>query len=298
MALRIPTRFEQLSGDPTPLIVGVPADLQSFERLRRAAEVQQAGVLGLLVAPSGTGKTTSVYSTSALLSKNYEPVSAVPSTVPTVEIANWIAANVSAAGRLTPILVDHREKSDDDVALGQMMAGLNGLLRSRPDLMVLWPTTDTGWRDQLLETARRVGGRTLLPKAGELEIIGPSREQWPVILERLLIQLDQSREELAIDAGLVSQLATNASHVGDFLEQIRDIVAEQVDDVRLDRALPRVLFEPPSPCRHARPQVRGASVVLASIGGGQVLVGASRRPEAPPCLHPLVVPGASRHDDA
>lgn len=242
MAVRIPTRFEQFVGDPTPLIVGVDSDLQAYEKLRRSAKTQQGGVLAILTADSGTGKTTSVYATSALLADRYAPVLAVPSTVPMPEIPAWIAQNATSSDRITPVLIDHREKSDDEIALGQVMSGLNGLARARADLMMLWPTTDLDWREQLIAAARKVGGRTLLPTAGEMTINGPSSDQWPLILERILIQLDQSPQDLALAPDAIEDLAAQADDVGSFLELVRDVVVEQVDELRLDRALPRVLF--------------------------------------------------------
>lgn len=242
MSVRIPTRFEQFVGDPTPLIVGVKDDLAAFEKLRRSAETQGGGVLGILIADSGTGKTTSVHSTSTLLADRYSPVASVPSTVPMAKIPAWISENCPPSSRTTPVLIDHREKTDDEIELGQLMSGLNGLARKRADLMLLWPTTDVAWRDQLTTAARKVGGRTLLPTAGEIRIVGPSREQWPTILERILIQLDQSPQDLALSPQAVNERAGMATDVGSFLELIRDIVVEQVDELRLDRALPRVLF--------------------------------------------------------
>lgn len=242
MAIRIPTRFEQFVGDPTPLIIGVDEDLAAYEKLRRSAETQQGGVLGILSAASGTGKTTSVYATAALLADRYGPVAAVPSTVPMTEIPAWIAANCPPSGKVTPVLIDHREKIDDEIALGQVMSGINGLARSRADLLFLWPTTDLGWRDQLIASARKVGGKTLLPTAGEIKIAGPSSAQWPVILERVLIQLDHSMQDLALSQATIDDFADRAEDVGSFLELVRDVVVEQVDELRLDRALPRVLF--------------------------------------------------------
>jgi hypothetical protein len=242
LAIRIPTRFEHLVGDPTPLIVGVAEDLATLERLSRAADTQQGGVLGLMVAPSGTGKTTAVYSLAALLSDRYAPVVPVPSTVALRELPTWLESNLPADDRVIPVLIDHREKTDDEVGLGQLMSGLNGLLRNHGNLMVLWPTTDEAWQEQLLKAARKVGGKTLLPNAGELTIQGPAKAQWPLILERLLIQLDQSREELALDQAAIDAAAEEAEHVGAFLENIRDAIVERVDDVQLDRALPRLLF--------------------------------------------------------
>lgn len=243
MAVRIPTRFEHLRGDPTPLIVGVEQDLAAFERLRRAAETQQGGVLGLMSAPSGTGKTTAVYSLASILSDRYTGVFVVPSTVPIRELPTWLNDNLPEPdGRTIPVLIDNREASDDDVGLKQLMSSLNGLLRRRADLMALWPTTDDDWRASLTNAARQVGGDSIVPRAGDLQIAGPSKEDWPTVLERLLIQLDQAREDLAIDDAAIGAAVADADHIGGFLEKIRDVVAERVDDVQLNKSLPKILF--------------------------------------------------------
>lgn len=194
-------------------------------------------------APSGTGKTTAVYSLASILSDRYASVFVVPSTVPIRDLPTWLASNLPEPdGRTVPVLIDNREASDDDVGLKQLMSSLNGILRRREDLMALWPTTDDTWRASLIDAARQVGGNSIVPKAGELNIVGPNRETWPTVLERLLIQLDQAREDLAIDDSAIASAAEQSDHIGGFLEIIRDVVAERVDDIQISHGLPKVLF--------------------------------------------------------
>lgn len=247
MAVRIPTRFEMMLNkkgfDPTPLIVAGDDDLAELEHLRRTMEVQQGGVLGLLYGSAGVGKTTSVYSLAALMSEKYESVFLVPSTVPLRDLSDWLSATLPlATHKALPVLFDNREVTDDEVGLRQVMAGLNALSRRRADVMMLWPTTDKKWRDELRSVARTVGGRSLIPMDHDIAIQGPQREAWREILERLLVQLDQSFDELAISEETVEECATAAGSVGEFLENVRDKITVRVDEVQLTRKLPTVLF--------------------------------------------------------
>ncbi|GAA2522531.1 hypothetical protein GCM10010201_20740 [Pilimelia columellifera subsp. columellifera] len=199
--------------------------------------------MGFITAPSGTGKTTAVFALSSLLPEKYEPVFAVPSTVSLRDLPRWLNEKLpTQTSRNIPVLIDNREQTDDDIGLGQLMSSLNGIARTRPDLVILWPTTDDDWRDSLLNAARKVGGKTLAPAAGELSIGGPSSTEWPTILERLLIQLDQTLEELAIDVTAIEVATQGQDSVGAFLETIRDMVTTSVEEVRLARSLPRLLF--------------------------------------------------------
>ncbi|NKS29701.1 hypothetical protein GS534_03960 [Rhodococcus hoagii] len=245
METRIPTRFEQLVGDPTPLIVSVEDDLRSFDRLRRTATIQQGGVLAVLTAKSGTGKTTAVYSLASLMPEHYKPVFPVSSTVTLRDLPSWLEQNLpdpDSEGKHIPVLIDNREETDDDVGLGQLMSGLNGLLRRRKDLIALWPTTDPAWRDNLVEFARKVGGKSLLPTAGEVEVSGPPKEKWKSVLDLLLNQIDQTYDDLALESNQVAEAINRSQSVGQFLEEIRDLVVESVDEVRIERSLPRLVF--------------------------------------------------------
>ncbi len=247
MPIRIPTRFEHVLNNPnlnpTPLIVGVEADLQSIDRLRRTADTQQGGVLAFLYAPTGAGKTTAVYSAAALMADTFDPVLLVPHTVTLRGVSQWLRDNLpQQTGKAIPVLFDGREATDDVVGLGQMMSDLNSLLRGRPDLIALWPTTSDEWRAQLSEIANRIGGRSLVPANGEVRIEGPEKAEWFTILERLLGQFDQRFEDLALDERSVMSYVEKAESVGGFLEKVRDAIVDRVDEVQLQSSLPPLIF--------------------------------------------------------
>lgn len=240
----IPIRFENILAspalDPAPLLIGVENDLQFFNRLRRRAETQQSGVISFPRGQSGDGKTSAVYAAAALLPDLFGPVVAVPATVQVREIGTWLEQNLpSRDPRATIVRMDGREASDDRVGLKQMMSALNQTLRGRPDLIVCWPTVYSEWRDELVELARTIGGRGLCPDGFDT-LAGPSREIWLEILERILIQLEHTLDDLALEAAYVQKVASKEANIGTFLEAISSAVAERVDDVQLTKRLPRV----------------------------------------------------------
>ena len=242
----IPIRFENIltspALDPAPLLIGVEQDLQFFNRLRRRAETQQSGVIAFPLGASGDGKTTAVYAAAALLPDLFEPVFVVPATVQVREVVGWLSQNLPAQRERTTIIrMDGREASDDRVGLKQLMSGLNQLLRGRPDLVVCWPTVYSKWRTELVELARTIGGKGLCPDGFE-GFAGPPQEDWPEVLERILIQLDHTLDDVALEQSYVNRVADSEANIGRFLETISGAIAERVDDVQLTRRLPRLIF--------------------------------------------------------
>lgn len=244
--LRVPTRFEHILGDDRleipPLIVPVEADLRSFEALRRAAGTQGGGVLDFVTGPSGCGKTTAVYATASTQATNYEPVFRVSDTVPLRDLALWLEENLpSRTDKWRLVLLDGREVTDDSVGLRQLIASINQLLRRRPDLLFVWPTTDDQWLKELRDTAQRVGGDSLVPRP-DIAVVGPSRELWPEVLRRILQQLDEKPDDVGLTDDYLVRAADGLTTIGAYLARIRDGIAERVEQVRLAKFLPRVLF--------------------------------------------------------
>lgn len=244
----IPIRFENIlvSDDLefAPLLVAVENDLQFFDRLRRRATVQGSGAVAFPSGVPGSGKTTALYAAAALAPDLYEPVFVVPATIPEREIGNWLAANVPAPGNKSIIIrLDGREASDDTVGLRQLMSGLNQSLRGRPDLIVCWPTVDSEWRTELYELAQKIGGAGFCPEGFEV-IEGPPRDSWPEVLNRILIQLDHTLDDVALDEAFVVGVATDQSvaNVGGFLERVAGAIADRVDEVQLSQRLPQLVF--------------------------------------------------------
>ena len=65
---------------------------------------------------------------------------------------------------------------------------------------------------------------------------------WPEVLERILIQLDHTLDDVALEQSFVNGVAEKEENVGSFLEVISAAIAERVDDVQLARRLPRLVF--------------------------------------------------------
>lgn len=244
--ITIPTRFESILAnrdlDPTPLIVPVDQDLRQLEMLRRAARTQNGGVLAFLVGLSGIGKTTAVYSAAACMPEVYNPVLPVPHDVPLRGVSEWLADKLPPpSARTHLVLFDGREVSDDTVGLRQLLASLNQLLRRRPDVVALWPTTDEDWLADLYRLASAIGGQELIP-VPSVPVTGPAPQTWPDVLSRLLIQFDRTTDELALDATLLDSFAQEAHTVGGYLGKVSRAVAGRIDEVQLAKQLPDITF--------------------------------------------------------
>ncbi|MDQ3822157.1 MAG: hypothetical protein M3321_02815 [Actinomycetota bacterium] len=245
--LEIPTRFESVLERPdlrpAPLILPVEDDLRLFARLRRMASMQRAGVLAFLLGRSGVGKTTAVYSAATHMPDDFGPVVAVPAALSTRDLVDWLGAELpEATGKAVPLLFDGREVTDDDVGLAQFVAALNQVLRRRADVLAIWPTTDGAWHAKLREVAERIGGETLSPTDADLEIAGPPRTEWPAALDRLLMQMDRTLADLAIEEDTVGQIVADAANIGDFLRRVGLVMVDRVEDVQVARVLPSLLF--------------------------------------------------------
>ena len=244
----IPIRFENIlvseSLEFAPLLVAVEEDLRFFDRLRRRAAVQGSGAIAFPAGLPGSGKTTALYAVAALAPDLYEPVFVVPASIPEREVANWLASNVPPpANKCTIVRLDGREASDDRAGLRQLISGLNQSVRGRSDLIVCWPTVDPQWRVDLYDLARKIGGAGFCPEGFEA-IVGPPREAWPEVLNRILIQLDHTLDDVALAESFVGGVAQNEStaNVGNFLEEIAGAIAERVDEVQLSQRLPQLVF--------------------------------------------------------
>ncbi|MEU2971884.1 hypothetical protein [Nocardiopsis alba] len=284
MTVKIPTRFEHIQKSAqlqsAPLIVTVPEDMKKFEILRRTSEIQDGGLIAFLSGLSGCGKTTSVWSASINMSDRFEAVFPVPETVPLREISEWIKENIPpASNKSLLVLLDGREASDDTVGIKQFMASLNQFLRSRSDVIICWPTTSDEWKNELISTARSIGGSSLVPASADVTISGPPKSSWNDVLERLFIQLDQRLEDLGMDAGSVSASIHENDTVGDFLGSMRDQIASRVDFVQVSQDLPELIFVVTSTSAvvgEANRLRRAGSMVLKA----EELVGYSSRSEA------------------
>lgn len=248
MELTIPNRFESLReafGDEIrPLIVPIDADLETLNRLQAQCRVQNGGILSFLLGPTGIGKTTTVYSAAVNMPEVYAPVVAVPSDLSFRDAVGWVIANVhkDAESRSTLVLFDGREVSDDKVGLRQFVSSLNQFLRRRSDVLFCWPTTDTDWHTEIRQVAEGVGGSNLVPEESDLSVAGPKKKDWPIVLERILLQTQKTFDDIGVASSAIEGLRDDSTTVGDFLTHVGSIIADRVSKVQVAKQLPRLIF--------------------------------------------------------
>ena len=245
----LPVKFESILRDDTfefaPLIVKVDADLAQFRRAHRFNGSQMAGSLCVISSPPGQGKTTSVYAASSLMADRFDHVLSVPSSteLPLRDIPEWLHKHLpKKSSKCIPVLIDGRESTDDTQGLRDVMAALNNMVRGRPDLLFIWPTTDEDWRNQLTETARRFGSTSFCPDRNVFSVSGPERSQWSEVVRLALDQLDSSWDELGINEASATELAKDYETVGDFLTGVNSVRVEQEDIADSATGLPKVVF--------------------------------------------------------
>ena len=245
----LPTKFESILRSDTmtfaPLIVKVDADLSKFRSLVRFNTAQGAGSLAIVCSPPGQGKTTAAYAAAVLLKDIFVPVKAVPPTISLSlrDIPAWLLKNLPPpTGKATIILIDGREATDDDQGLRDVMGALNNLVRGRPDLLFVWPTTDEAWRDRLVSVARSFGSQSFCPTAGVFAIQGPSREQWIEAASLMLDQLSSSWDEFGVNESSAAEIAKQHRTLGDFLTAINQVRVDQEGVTENATGLPEVVF--------------------------------------------------------
>lgn len=243
----VPNRFETLReafGDVRPLIVPVDEDVRRLVALSDAARVQNGGILAFLLGPTGTGKTTSVFSAAANASDNFHSVVDVPRKIDLRAAAKWIQENVPprTGEKSLLVLFDGREVTDDKIGLRQFMTTLNQILRERRDIVFCWPTLDEEWHSELRTVANKVGGASLSPKNADISIVGPAKSLWPRVLERVLLQRGKTPADVGITAEQVAASVASNETVGEFLRDVSGLIAARLSETRTIKNLPAVVF--------------------------------------------------------
>jgi hypothetical protein len=160
------------------------------------------------------------------------------------DVAGWVLANTPLAmpGKSRIVLFDGREASDDDVGVRQFLAALNQFLRRRPDVLFCWPTTDNAWHRKLRSIAENIGGANFCPSETDHTVVGPSRSQWPTMLERPLLQYQKTLDDVGMSPQLVVDFGHRSQTAGDFLTQASMAVSDRIANRQKDRNLPQLLF--------------------------------------------------------
>lgn len=122
------------------------------------------------------------------------------------------------------------------------MAALNNLVRGRPDLLFVWPTTDFGWRDRLVGAARAFGSESFCPSDGVFSIDGPAKSQWVEAVSLILDQLGSSWDEFGVNETSATEMAPQYPTLGEFFTAINKVRVDQESFAENVTGLPEVVF--------------------------------------------------------
>lgn len=199
--------------------------------------------MSILKGRTGIGKTTMIHALPYYEPQTFNEVISIPENIEFTDIISIIKNEIGdQTKQIKIVLLDGREIIKDETGLTNFLTSLNQLLRRRKDLLVCWPVNNEEWYDKLIQKGREIGGKNFIPSQAVIEVQGPNREKWKNALENLLMFMDKTFEELAIDDELISNKLEESNTLGEFLEEIGDVVANRVSETRRDNVLPELVF--------------------------------------------------------
>jgi energy-coupling factor transporter ATP-binding protein EcfA2 len=231
----LPTRYEPLmttfGEKATTTFVPVDADLSVLKRLIAAAQAAGQGKIIFLSAQSGSGKSTFVHSLGVFLPDQIGSVVRLPAPheLKVADIPGFLS-QLPVAEKFTVVNFDGREAPLFNPAEYQTFLGaLNGLLRARRDVLVIWPVTDAGFAKQMIEMLEKVGGRSAFGLNALYEMQGLPREKYNLVLSRILQIANWTLDDAAVSETEVQTLIGERDRIGLFLEDLQALIATRFD---------------------------------------------------------------------
>lgn len=229
----LPTRYEPLVstfGERAKMTFVQPEeDLEAIKRFFASAESAMQGKLLFLTAPSGTGKSTFVHSLEIFLADRVASVVRLPAPheLAVVDIPAYLS-RLPATSKFTVVNFDGREAPYFNEPEYQTFLGaLNGLLRTRKDLLVVWPVTDASFSTKLIELLQRVGGRSAFGIVPEYALKGVAKERFNLVLEKVLQVANWRLEDAAVSDTEVAALIDTSDRIGVFLDNLQSLIASR-----------------------------------------------------------------------
>lgn len=206
-------------------------DIETIKRFLASAESASQGKVLFISGPSGTGKSTFVHSLEVFLADRVAEVVRLPSPheLAVTDIPAYLA-RLPRKARFTIVNFDGREAPYFHEPEYQTFLGaLNGLLRTRSDLLVVWPVTDNSFSEKLIALLERVGGRSAFGLTPQHSLIGISQDRFNMVLEKLLQVANWRLEDAAVSDTEVANLISTSDRIGVFLDRLQDLITSRFD---------------------------------------------------------------------
>ncbi len=246
---RLPTRYEPLVrtfGDRAKsTFVRVDADLTLFKRLVAQVQSAQQGKIQFIAAEPGTGKSTFVHSLEVFMNDEIAQVQRLPEPyeLPLSGVPTYLARLPVRPNKITVVNFDVREAPVFDEGEYRTVLGqVNGLLRSRPDLLIVWPVNDREFAQKIVSLLQLAGGQSALGQDPVYDLRGLERDQWAAVLDKILQIANWRLEDAAIDANEIGRLVASEKSVGDFLDKVQRLIAQRFDVDQMGLVFPKLII--------------------------------------------------------
>ena len=108
------------------------------------------------------------------------------------------------------------------------------------DIYLLWPVTDETFANKLIGLLQKVGGRSAFGLTPLLRLLGPSKEKFAVILEKILQVANWRLDDAAISNTEVDELILENVSIGAFLDNLQALIAKRFDVDELGHRFPNL----------------------------------------------------------
>jgi hypothetical protein len=193
---------------------------------------------------SGAGKTTFIHSLPLFLPDQIEAVHRLP---PPADITyEQIPAYLNSipASKLVKVVNfdQHESLYYSEEQYRSLLVQVNGILRNRHDLLLLWPVNDRAFAERLVALQRKIGGQSAFGAHPIYEMAGLQKDQFKQVLDRILTVANWTLSDAAIDASEIESLAAKAENIGGFLDMVQLAIAARFDTGNIGFTPPKLVF--------------------------------------------------------
>lgn len=244
----LPTRYEPLINvlgeNAKTTLLEQKSDLTVIKRLLARMKSSGQGKIIFIFGSSGSGKTTFVHSIETFLSDEIYSIVDLPPEhkLSLQDTPKWISS-LPKNNRITVVNFDAREApSFDEKIYRSFLVQLNSIIRTRNDILIVWPINDMSYGEAIVEIIEQVGGKSPFGKFPIYHMEGLGKDQYIQCLTKILQVANWNLEDAALGWDDVEKLVSSSNTVGSFLDEVQELVAERFDIDNIGVELPNITF--------------------------------------------------------
>ncbi len=241
----LPTRYEPLVrtfGDKANnTFVSSDSDMAKLKKVVASVQSSGQGKILFLSGRSGLGKSTFIHSLEMYIPDYVSKVIRVPlpHDLPLAEIPAFISKQPITPQKITVVNFDGREAPlFDEDEYKTFLGALNSVLRSRSDLLLIWPVNDSNFATKVVGLLSMVGGKSMFASEPIIPLEGLKKQSYMLALEKILQVANWKLEDAAIGEDEVNSLIANEQTVGDFLDSLQQLIVSRFETDKMGVQFP------------------------------------------------------------